>query len=209
MPLFPIYSFYTVKNSDKFKLEPRESDYICQMKFYPIVFLISLCLIISCSEKKNETNDQTKNQKTYQSDSLHLAFDYPQNWEIRALQDKLGVYEELEDSLDDFQENIIIWTEDMPIAISDSLYARAATAELLIKNPLLDINRLPKKQLGENTFHPFTFEFTNNDSSEYFIFGYTMVKDKRAYNFSCTAAKNKAQAHQAKFESILTTFKPL
>jgi PsbP-like protein len=179
------------------------------MKLYSLVIVATLILFSSCSDKKNETSTENSKFQTYQSDSLHLSFTYPKNWEIRTLQDKLGIYEELEDSLDDFQENIIIWTEDMPMAISDSLYARAATAELLIKNPLLDIQRLPKRQLGENNFHPFTFEFTNNDSSEYFIFGYTIVKDKRAYNFSCTAAKNKAQGHQSKFESILTTFKPL
>ncbi len=161
------------------------------------------------AKQDSRTDATNSGMKMYNSDTMHMSFSYPDTWEVRKNGNRLGVFETLEDSSDDFQENIISWSEDMPIGISDSLYAQAATTEIKIKNPSLTVTKLPSKRLGENTFHLFEFDYTNADSSPYHITGYTLVKDKRGYNFSCTSSMKKAEKHTPIFESILASFKPL
>ncbi len=183
--------------------------YICDMKYYPALLSLLLISLISCNDKAVKEESKPLSMKTYVSDSLHVSFSYPENWDVRINGSHLGIFEALKDSTDKFEENIVMWTEDMPLGISDSLYSKAAVTELKIKNPGLDVHVLPVKKLGENTFYPFEFNFANADSTRFFIKGYTLVKDKRGYNFSCTSASSQAEVHSSLFETILSSVKPL
>jgi hypothetical protein len=178
------------------------------MKFLPLSFLL-LAGLASCSDNAKKEQVTPPVMKTYLSDSLHVGFSYPENWEVKTNGSHVGVFEFLEDSTDKFQENIVMWTEDMPLEISDSLYSKAAIAELKIKNPFLSVQALPVKKMGELTFYPFEFNFFNANSTHFFIKGYTLVKGKRGYNFSCTSKNDKAAQHASLFETILTSFQPL
>ncbi len=178
------------------------------MKFFPLPLLL-LAVIASCSDDVKKEKAEAPAMKTYRSDSLHVGFSYPENWEVKTNGNRIGVFEAMEDSADKFQENIVMWTEEMPLQISDSLYSKAAIAELKIKNPSLSVHTFPAKKMGENTFYPFEFNFFNADSTHFFIKGYTLVKGLRGYNFSCTARNDKSEQHASLFESILTSFQPL
>jgi len=183
--------------------------YICAMKCNPTLLLLFFISLTSCNNKSTKEASTPLVMKTYVSDSLHLGFDYPENWEVRMNGSRLGIFELLSDSTDQFEENIVTWTEDMPLGISDSLYSKAAVTELKIKNPGLDVHILPAKKLGKNTFYPFEFDFVNSDSTRFFIKGYTLVKGKRGYNFSCTSMSAEASKHASIFETILSSIKPL
>jgi len=183
-----------------------------------ITVLVAFISLSSCSSNTTEEHQQqTKNSKsatesdykTYTSDSLHLSFNYPPDWEVRLNGNRLGIFEPLKDSTDAFQENIMIWIEEMPMQISDTLFGKAATTEIKIKNPNIVLNHEGLKKLGDQNFYHFEFDYTNSGNSMYHIFGYTLVNKKRGYNFSCTSEIAKAGIHSPLFESILSSFKPL
>ena len=186
-----------------------------------IIYCALLTLLMGMSSCKNEDskNDQkvsTSDKKTkelalknYTSDSLHVSFSYPADWEVRLNGNHLGIFEPLKDSGDAFQENVMIWTEDMPMQISDSLFGKAATTEIKIKNPDTQVTQEGIRKLGNQDFYHFEFDYTNSGNIKYHIFGYTLVNKQRGYNFSCTAELEKASIHAPLFESILSSFKPL
>lgn len=182
-----------------------------------MTFLWVLCLPIlnGCSNheesntKKPAENGLSEGWKEFKSDSLHFSIAFPKGWEARLNGSRVGIFELKKDSTDTFEDNIIIWVEEMPVAIPDSLYAVAAVTEFRIKNPDISPSKLPARQIGNLTFHPFSFEYTNKRQESFSILGYTKVEGNRGYNFSCTALKNDMSAHQASFDSILSTFKPL
>ena len=140
---------------------------------------------------------------------MHLELKYPANWEVRSHGKQIGIFEPLENSSDNFEDNMVIWTEEMPMAISDSIYSRAATAELLIKDSALKIDRQPPKKIGTTTYYPFAFSYLRGDSSWFHISGYTVVSGTRGYNFSCISTREAAARHQAQFEMILSHVKLL
>lgn len=156
-----------------------------------------------------DKNSEEIAMKNYTSDSLHLSFSYPADWEVRLNGNHLGIFEPLKDSSDAFQENIMIWNEDMPMQISDSLFGKAATTEINIKNPDTQVTQEGIVKLGNQNFYHFEFDYTNSGNIKYHIFGYTLVYKQRGYNFSCTAELEKASIHAPIFESILSTFKAL
>ena len=178
------------------------------MKFQ--LLLTSLFLVLAaCSETKKEgQKEQTDNQKTFTSEGLHFIISYPPNWEVKERESKVGILEPYKDSTDKFQENIVVWVEEMPLAISDSLYAKATLAELRIKNPTLTIQSFPSKKFGDHTFSYFEFDLPGDDRN-YKVIGYTTVKDRRGYNFFCTYEASASGDYKTSFESIVSTFKPL
>jgi len=177
-----------------------------KLKYFVACFFL---VLTGCSESKNEgKNEPTDHKKTFTSDSLHFTISYPANWEVKEKESKVGILEPYKDSTDKFQENIVVWVEEMPLAISDSLYAKATLAELRIKNPTLTIQSFPSKKFGDHTFSYFEFDLPGDDRN-YKVIGYTTVKDRRGYNFSCTYEASASGDYKTSFESIVSTFKPL
>ena len=179
------------------------------MKKWISILILGVWGMNACSDSRPAKPMTTQKNKLFRSDSLHMAFEYPDGWEVRTNGDHIGLFEPLENTGDNFQENIMIWTEEMPIGISDSLYSKAATAELKIKNPSLKVDITGARKLGSHTFYSFNFNVVRGDSSSYHVIGYTLMNGKRGYNISCTSTAAGMEKHQAVFDAILSTFKPL
>lgn len=171
--------------------------------------LASVSMLYACNDAENA---RKKTMKIYTLDSLHFQIEAPMSWKASQNKNKpnaVTFFENLENGTDKFEENISIWYESLPLAIADSTYAKAAVTQLKITNPSIDISSISKKKIGENNFHVFQFNFVRPDSSHYTVQGYTFLKGLNGYNFICTSDQQQMSAHQAVFDSILTTFKPL
>jgi hypothetical protein len=171
--------------------------------------IASVSLLYACNDAENA---RKKTMKIYTLDSLHFQIEAPMSWKARQNKNEpnaVTFFENLQNGTDEFEENISIWYESLPLAIADSTYAKAAITQLKITNPNMDISGISTKKIGENIFHGFQFNFTRPDSSHYTVQGYTCLKGLHGYNFICTSDQQQMAAHQAVFDSILTTFKPL
>ncbi len=175
------------------------------------LILLTVNLFYACHEKndKKQTAVLTEN---FKSDTLHFSINYPKNWEILKKNNEknsIAIVEKITNEKDVYQENIMAWSEEMPIPLSDSIYFQASVTQLKISNPNLKIEKTGKIKLGENEFSSFTFDFTTNDGAQYEVRGFCLVKDNKGYNFSCTAVKSEMPGHLPTFKEILSTFKPL
>lgn len=176
-----------------------------QKKLLALISII-FCLL-GCQNEGDHSEIKKENNKEYTSDSLHFGITPLLNWSVKVKENKVGILENYTDSKDSFQENIVVWTEEMPIAISDSLYNKATITELKIKNPKIEVVALPSKKLGKTNFGRFAFTVFLNDSIPCKVLGYTAVKGKRGYNFSCSYLANGNTDYTPIFENILSTVK--
>ena len=161
-------------------------------------------LFISCSNQVSEPLAK----KTFRSDSLHFSIQYPNHWEVKEREGKIktiGLFESLQSPEDAYQENIVIWREEIPIPIPDSLYAKAARAEIKITNPSLTLIEEQPRKIGNHLFYPFHFNFITKDSNAYTVYGYTTLQKTHGYNISATTAGDQAKFQQM-VESILASF---
>lgn len=174
-------------------------------------YLITLLGIISLFQACSSDDDHDKKKKVsnheFTSDSLHFSVTPLLNWSVKVKENKVGILENYTNSKDSFQENIVVWTEEMPIAISDTLYNKATITELKIKNPNIKVSALPMKKLGNINFGRFEFTIILNDSIPCKVLGYTAVQGKRGYNFSCSYLVNEHINYTSSFENILSTVK--
>lgn len=182
------------------------------MKLWPLLICLNLFLI-SCEDAVSEKSTTTAKAESvhYRNDSLHFEIDIPQEWNLRINKNNpksVGFFEPIQDSLDAFQENLVIWQEDIPIDLNDSLYAQAAKTQLQISQPDLMIRSLGWLPLGEERMDAFQFDFISKDSSRYRVFGYTFLKNRRGYNFSFSTELEHADVYESKFKKILQTFQP-
>lgn len=185
-------------------------DYICRMKRIFLI-IVPVILLYACNENNNKKPAVTFTEN-FKSDTLHFSVNYPKNWEIIRSPDEknsITIVEKITNENDVYQENIVCWSEEMPMALSDSIYFQASVTQLKISNPDLRIEKTGKIKLGENDFSSFTFDFTTNDSTQYEVQGFCLIKGNKGYNFSCTAVKTEMPGHLQTFKEILSTFKPL
>ena len=202
-------------NSLKLKNNNRKLTYICIMKK---IFTLSVLMITGFIACKNDskTNEEptvsTAETIHLKSDSLKIEFDFPKKWETVKTPNQpnlITLKQPLTDPSDAYQENILIWTEQLPMNISDSIYHLTTIAQLKISNPKLTIENKGNKQIGDKKFYQYSFEFTPADSNHYVANGYTYfnTKDSMGYNFNGTADKKNATAFQKEIETILLSFK--
>lgn len=183
------------------------------MKIWPLLICLNLFLI-ACedAESKKNTSKPVTESVHYRNDSLHFEINIPQDWNLRINKNNpksVGFFEPIQNSLDAFQENLVIWQEDLPIELNDSLYAQAAKTQLQISQPELKIKSLGWQTLGKDRMDAFQFDFFTNDSSRYRVYGYTYLKNRRGYNFSFSTEFHHADAYDSKFKKIIQTFQPL
>ena len=202
-------------NSLKLKNNNRKLTYICIMKKICILSILMITGFIACKndsktyEKSNESKAETIHLK---SDSLKIEFDFPKKWETVKTPSQpnlITLKQPLTDASDTYQENILIWTEQLPMNISNSLYNLTTIAQLKISNPKLIIENKGMKQIGDKKFFQYSFEFTPADSNHYVVNGFTYfnTKDSMGYNFNGTADKKNAGLFQKEIETILLSFK--
>ena len=202
-------------NSLKLKNNNRKLTYICIMKKICILSILMITGFIACKNdsktygKSNESKAETIHLK---SDSLKIEFDFPKKWETVKTPSQpnlITLKQPLTDASDAYQENILIWTEQLPMNISDSLYNLTTIAQLKISNPKLMVENKGMKQIGDKKFFQYSFEFTPSDSNHYVVNGFTYfnTKDSMAYNFNGTADKKNAGLFQKEIETILLSFK--
>lgn len=175
--------------------------------------LISL-VFFSCQNESNKNQKKTAepSTKAYKSDTLHLALEYPALWELKSNNSALntiGFYEPLTDAKDTYQENLLIWMEEIPFQMPDSSYNKAAITQIKLANPDLDITNKGIFQSDTNAFGHFSFSFTTSDSNSYHVEGYSLLKGKYGYNFSFTSEKSKEGQYAEKINAILKSFKKI
>ena len=202
-------------NSLKLKNNNRKLTYICNMKKICILSVLMITGFIAC--KNDPKTDQKPTVSTVEimhlkSDSLKIEFDFPKKWETVKAPNQpnlITLKQPLTDPSDAYQENILIWTEQLPMNISDSIYHLTTIAQLKISNPKLTIENKGNKQIGDKKFYQYSFEFTPADSNQYVVYGYTYfnTNDSMGYNFNGTADKKNATAFQKEIETILLSFK--
>lgn len=148
--------------------------------------------------------------ENFSSDSLHFSIQYPKTWEVLSNPKdprSVALVQKATNDSANYLENLVIWVEEMPMAISDSVYYQASVTQLKISNPALNITKTGKTNLGGRDFSSFTFDMTGKNGVEYTIAGYCLVQDKLGYNFSCTALKRNMQSSLPLFKKIISTFK--
>lgn len=180
------------------------------MKMRPLLIGLNLFLI-ACEEAVPKKSIPAPKAEVvhYRNDSLHFELDIPQEWHLRINKNNpksVGFFEPIQDSLDAFQENLVLWQEDIPIDLNDSLYAQAAKTQLQISQPDIRIKSLGWQALGNDRMDAFQFDFITNDSSHYRVYGYTLLKNRRGYNFSFSTELNHAALYESKFKKIIQTF---
>lgn len=185
------------------------------MKKICILSVLMIMGFIACKNdsKTNEKSNESKAETIHlKSDSLKIEFDFPKKWETVKTPNQpnlITLKQPLTDASDAYQENILIWTEQLPMNISDSLYNLTTIAQLKISNPNLMIENKGIKQIGDKQFYQYSFEFTPADSNHYVVNGFTYfnTKDSMGYNFNGTADKKNAGLFQKEIEAILLSFK--
>lgn len=182
------------------------------------IFIIGLLLSVAffaCKDDTKTTEKKPVDKKELghlKSDSLKIEFDFPKNWELVRTPNQFNlitIKQPLKDSSDAYQENMLIWTEQLPMNISDSIYHLTAITQLKISNPNLTVENKGTKQIGDKVFRQYSFEFTPADSNKYVVNGYTYfnMKDSMGYNFNGTADIKNATEFQSEMETILASFK--
>jgi hypothetical protein len=180
------------------------------------IFFLGLGFIsitfFSCQNETNTTPKHTSepSTKTYKSDTLHLVLEYPASWELKSNNNALntiGFYEPLIDTQDTYQENLLIWMEEIPFQMPDSSYNKAAITQIKLANPDLDITKKGIFKSDTNAFGHFSFSFTTADSNSYYVEGYSLLKGKYGYNFSFTSEKGKEGNYTNQINAILKSFK--
>lgn len=177
------------------------------MQKFLIALIGTVFLFQACTNDDGHDNKNKVSKNEFTSDSLHFSITPLLNWLVKVKENKVGILENYTNSKDSFQENIVVWTEEMPIAISDTLYNKATITELKIKNPNIEIATLPMKKLGNINFGRFAFTIFLNDSIPCKVLGYTAVQGKRGYNFSCSYLVNGNTNYTSSFENMLSTVK--
>ena len=182
-----------------------------------IIFLliIAISILNSCKNEssKTEANSTPKELTTHlKSDSLKIEFDFPMAWKSIKTQGQknlITLKQPLTEPADSYQENVLIWTEQLPMNISDSLYQLTVIAELKITNPNLVVKNDGKIQIGDKKFYQYSFEFTPSDSNHYVVNGYTYfnTKDSMAYNFNATSELKNNSKFKSDIEELISTFK--
>ena len=165
------------------------------MKKICILSILMITGFIACKNdsKTNEKSNESKAETIHlKSDSLKIEFDFPKKWETVKTPNQpnlITLKQPLTDASDAYQENILIWTEQLPMNISDSLYNLTTIAQLKISNPKLMIENKGMKQIGDKKFYQYSFEFTPADSNHYVVNGnlyFIKVDDlKKNKNFFC------------------------
>ena len=166
------------------------------------IFFICFCSVLFLAACDTNTKKKAETH-IFTSDSMHFTIELPKDWKAYARPGKIGLLEPLQDSSDHFQENIVIWTEDLPLPIPDTLYTKATVTELRIKNPDLQIQTYPALSLGENTLGQFAFQVMLNDSVPCRVLGFTALHNNRGYNITCNYLANTKTDYSALFRSIL------
>jgi hypothetical protein len=183
-------------------------------KILSLAFGLLTVFFLSCQNetKKNTPSPSKQTTSIYSSDTLHLSLNYPSNWEIKTNQNALntvGLYEPLTDKQDTYQENFLIWMEEIPFQMPDSSYNKAAITQIKLANPDLNITNKGIFKSDTNAFGHFSFSFTTADSNSYHVEGYSLLKGKYGYNFSFTSEKSKEGQYTEQINAILKSFKKI
>lgn len=179
------------------------------MKLNSFLILSLFLLHIGCANNAPSTSSSPE-FKTFTSDTMRFSIDYPASWEQKYIQDStqaVGFYEPLSESADKFQENVQLWIEDLPMAISDTLYTQATIGQLKIVNPQLQVQTLPDISTSNTRFGRYNFEFTTHDSAKYSVEGYVCLHNLRGYNITFTSEKKNSNSYHKIVNQIIESFK--
>lgn len=183
------------------------------VKTYYILLVIIILGVNACNSEKEQKDKKSKEGFiNYKNDSLGFEISIPENWIMHTEKGdtkSITFFEPKSDSLDSFKESIVVWVEEMPMAISDSVYAQAAITQIKISNPNLEIENKGIELNSTDTLHAFTFKFVTDDSSKYYVNGYTTVNKLKGYNISFTGLEKDKENHKVLFDDIKNSIKVL
>lgn len=178
------------------------------------------CLLLACAEKNPDSaTQQATPHQLPQTPTTHLfsnkmgiEFDFPKHWKAVRSPGKdnvITLQEPLHIGKDPYQENILIWSEQLPMQISDSLYAQTVVAELKITNPKFTVTNLPARIIAGKKFYSYHFQFTPADSNVYEVHGFTYyhAADSTGYNFNVTTQQTQTNSFLPQAIQVIESFK--
>ncbi|MBL7764586.1 MAG: hypothetical protein JNJ58_00700 [Chitinophagaceae bacterium] len=176
------------------------------MKLNRIAIALLCVFAIACQ------NNAPLKYKTYRSDSLHFSLKAPEDWQTEEKlqgQKTFALTESPKDSLKEYKGNLVIWLEELPIPVADSVYAQAAVTQIKISNAQLNISPLTQILRGNKHYFHFQFDFSTVDSMHYAVEGYTLLHQLHAYNMIFTCEKTKSATYKPILDTILNSFTAL
>lgn len=177
--------------------------------------LLLLSLFIFSCEENNKTikkNDKVEKQ-IYENKQMKFKLTLPALWTINeenAVNNEIMFMEQKEDSTKQQNvSNILVWQENMPMHIDDSIYTQAAITQIKITKPNIQIAKYPNIVTNTGTFGHFGFIYPSENSNKLFMHGYTLVADTVGYNFTCSSSIRDTALYNSLFLSVIQSFQLL
>lgn len=170
--------------------------------------------IFSCEENSKPIKKSDNNEKRiYENKQMKFQLTLPAQWTINeenAVNNEIMFIEQKEDStkLQNIS-NILLWQENMPMHLDDSLYTQAAITEIKITKPDIQITKYPNIVTPKGTFGHFGFVYPSETPNKLFMHGYTFVADTVGYNFTCASSIKDTSYYNNVFLSIIQSFQLL
>lgn len=182
------------------------------MRLYSLILLT--VFIFSCEEnnktiKKNDNNEK----QVYENKQMKFKLTLPALWTVNeenAVNNEIMFLEQKDDSTKQKNvSNMIVWQENMPMHLDDSIYTQAAITEIRITKPNIQITKYANIVTSTGTFGHFGFVYPSETPNKIFMHGYTLVSDTVGYNFTCSSSIQDTAYYNAFFLSVIQSFQLL
>jgi hypothetical protein len=163
--------------------------------------------LLATTACQNKT--EPKNNKALAIPQLHCAVEYPATWSLAVSgrdSNQFTFLEPIQDSSDKFSTRISLWNEKMPFKLSAQDYNQGVITLIKLSNPQLHIDPLPADSSNGNKFLGYIFGFSNQDSSRFNVYGYTLLRDSFAFNITMTCEAGKESQYQDTLKQFLHNF---
>lgn len=175
------------------------------MKNQLLACLSAILLFANACQNKPES----KATKSLAIPRLHCAVEYPATWTLAVTgrdSNQYSFLEPIQDSSDQFSTRISLWNEKMPFKLSPNDYNQGVITLIKLSNPQLHIDPLPADSSNGNKFLGYIFGFSNQDSSRFNVYGYTLLRDSFAFNITMTCEAGKESQYQDTLKQFLYNF---
>lgn len=167
-----------------------------------LIYLILLIFITSCKERKSTEI------KSFYSERMKMQFEYPSYYQLKfdSIQHKIYLQDTLI-STPKNRNNILIWLEEMPLEISDTIYAKASFTQQRILTPEIQLIDEKIETINGNCF--FIYKYIQNPQENMQTSFATLVKQNRGYNIQSSSSKEYLNTQDSILQTLLQSFKTL
>jgi hypothetical protein len=169
--------------------------------FHLIIVIAFFATFISCENVTKSTSFVT-----YLSKDSSYTFTYPQDWFATEKPNGVLLLQPLTDSMDVYQENILIQTEVLPMKIKDSIYYKSLRTQINIANPTVEITDLPDTNIQNKTYSRFQFYFSSSEGIPFKVMQAATMRDSTGYLFISTSVDVKDTMQEYNLYRLLEGF---